>query len=492
MPNLIARAVVLDRAQLGGKLPLLQPAQRACYDVLTLAVKEGQVFAALTGPRGCGKTTVLEAVLADLRGHSLRCIRVREPRSVSAQLAIQIEQAAYAEARKPDNAGRHVLLVIDDAHAASEELLSCLTRIAELRGPARRVPQMLLVGDPELLERLAADAFEPLARNLAIRASLPLVEAGRDPWASVEQGLMPRPLRLDEQHLIFSRPPQPGSLPPAVAHVRGRGLQSRLLVPVGLLLVSAGASAWSLSLLRGSDLVNHLSWAGTRPATLYDAPRSPPAQASSPRPPTPRALLPPPAAGLVSTLVAPPAPHSPAQASMSGARPVRPAPDPEAPVSGPSATGPSPDARPLAPVTVPIALPVTPSPHPAADVVAPLPVVTGVVTAPVGPGPVPPPPTANTPAASPLSPEIIALLLRRGGQQLANDDVFAARLLFQRAAEAGSAEGARRAGRTYDRAFLPPADAATLADGNQARLWYLRAAQLGDVEAADQSKTPKR
>ncbi|MDP9096960.1 MAG: ATP-binding protein, partial [Pseudomonadota bacterium] len=264
MSNSIANAVVLDQAKPSGKRQQLKPAQRACYDVLRLAVREGHVFAALTGPSGSGKTTILEALLAELRGPSLRCIRVREPQKVSAQLASQIEQAAYSEARKPDNVGRHLLLVVDDAHAGSAELLSCVTRIAEMREPGRRVPQILLVGGATLWERLAADEYQPLARSLAIRTALPAAEEDDGLWASVEQGMAPtaRSLHPDAIRLLQAAAPDPPAAPPT--QMRGRGL--RLFVPLGLFLLSAGASVYSLSLHRWPDFLNGLSWERINPS----------------------------------------------------------------------------------------------------------------------------------------------------------------------------------------------------------------------------------
>ena len=55
-------------------------------------------------------------------------------------------------------------------------------------------------------------------------------------------------------------------------------------------------------------------------------------------------------------------------------------------------------------------------------------------------------------------------------------------------AESGNAQGAFRLARTYDTAYLPAADAASLANRNEARVWYGRAASLGDREAAARLK----
>ena len=80
-----------------------------------------------------------------------------------------------------------------------------------------------------------------------------------------------------------------------------------------------------------------------------------------------------------------------------------------------------------------------------------------------------PPVRAND--RQPLRPdsEEIATLIKRGKDLLDNGDLSAARLLFRRAAEAGSAEGALMLGSTFD-----PGQ------------WYQRAAELGSSAASQQ------
>lgn len=89
------------------------------------------------------------------------------------------------------------------------------------------------------------------------------------------------------------------------------------------------------------------------------------------------------------------------------------------------------------------------------------------------------PATPVTPAQIP-SPELIGALIKRGEQSLGLGDIAAARLLFQRAAEVGSAAAATALGKTYDPTFQADgADPARAAD------CYLRAISLGDQQAAD-------
>jgi type II secretory pathway predicted ATPase ExeA len=86
-----------------------------------------------------------------------------------------------------------------------------------------------------------------------------------------------------------------------------------------------------------------------------------------------------------------------------------------------------------------------------------------------------------------LPPEKVILLLRRADTLLQQGDVLTARLLYERAAAAGSGEGAIGAGKTYDPGFLATIDAPGLrGDSARAIEWYRTAAvTLGDREAGD-------
>lgn len=95
---------------------------------------------------------------------------------------------------------------------------------------------------------------------------------------------------------------------------------------------------------------------------------------------------------------------------------------------------------------------------------------------------VPEPPPA--PPAPPLSDTLRTMLLQRGDAALAIGDITAARLLYQRAADAGSAEAALALGETYDIQFLLETGArGTAASSELAARWYHRAADLGDQRA---------
>jgi hypothetical protein len=109
----------------------------------------------------------------------------------------------------------------------------------------------------------------------------------------------------------------------------------------------------------------------------------------------------------------------------------------------------------------------------------------------VAPAAAPPATVPQAPPAEPqtvalhLDPAEIAILLKRGQDALNNGDLVAARLLLQRAAAAGSADGALALAQTFDSAVIGRLGAVGVAaDAAKAREWYQKAARLGSGLAA--------
>ncbi len=105
------------------------------------------------------------------------------------------------------------------------------------------------------------------------------------------------------------------------------------------------------------------------------------------------------------------------------------------------------------------------------------------------PAPSSTPPAAATPTPVPqpaVAPPstLIASLIRHGDEMLGIGDIAAARLLFRRAADAGSAAAALAIGKTNDPSFLAEIGAQGIVpDPVAAAEWYRRAAALGDHDA---------
>lgn len=95
-------------------------------------------------------------------------------------------------------------------------------------------------------------------------------------------------------------------------------------------------------------------------------------------------------------------------------------------------------------------------------------------------GPAPPARAQPTPPER----ERALRLLKKGEEQLAEGNIAAARLLYERAAEAGLAQGAMALAATFDPNELAKLQVRGIqADAKEARRWYERARQLGAADA---------
>jgi hypothetical protein len=94
-------------------------------------------------------------------------------------------------------------------------------------------------------------------------------------------------------------------------------------------------------------------------------------------------------------------------------------------------------------------------------------------------------PKPTQPAIHLIDPDELATLMKRGEDFLKNGDIASARLILRRAANAGHAQAALALGVTFDPRFLAEQGVLGFApDVAQARAWYERAAELGSSEAA--------
>ena len=92
--------------------------------------------------------------------------------------------------------------------------------------------------------------------------------------------------------------------------------------------------------------------------------------------------------------------------------------------------------------------------------------------------------SARKPPVRELDADSIKLLMQQGEQFVASGDLVAARLVYQRAAEAGNAAAALALGATFDPAVLAKIGVSGMgADVEKARTWYEKAKEFGSPEA---------
>ena len=73
--------------------------------------------------------------------------------------------------------------------------------------------------------------------------------------------------------------------------------------------------------------------------------------------------------------------------------------------------------------------------------------------------------------------------MARGDALFGKGDLAAARLLYERAADAGDGQAALRLGETFDPVFLDQAHLSVRGDSGAAMSWYRRARDLGAADA---------
>jgi len=181
---------------------------REALDHLTYGIRQRLGFIAVTGEVGCGKTTVIKALLAQLPD-SVRTSLLLNPTLSDLQLLeaivqdfglpwLQREEAAAPRpsgqpARKTRAAlmaalnrflleqqaqGRTAVLIIDEAQTLATRTLEQIRLVSNLETPKDKLLQIILVGQPELDDTLSDPRLRPLRQRIAVRCRLQPLAAG--------------------------------------------------------------------------------------------------------------------------------------------------------------------------------------------------------------------------------------------------------------------------------------------------------------------------
>jgi len=161
-------------------------------DYLRYGVESQAGFMVITGEIGSGKTTLLQAVLRTLDGDTTvgRVVNTMlEPRELLETILIDfgIDPGARSKPLLLRDlsqylvdqrlAGRNVLLVIDEAQNLSLASLEELRMLSNLETERSKLLQIVLVGQPELRDKLASPALEQLRQRITISYHLPPLDA---------------------------------------------------------------------------------------------------------------------------------------------------------------------------------------------------------------------------------------------------------------------------------------------------------------------------
>ncbi|RLC20005.1 MAG: hypothetical protein DRH56_10695, partial [Deltaproteobacteria bacterium] len=153
--------------------------------LLTYGVVERKGFILLTGEVGTGKTTMVHALLGNL-DESVRCIFLSNPLlsqqdfidylafSAFKQKAHFKSKTAFLlefESYLKENLRRHrnVILIIDEAHKLSFELLEEIRLLSNMELADEKLINIFLIGQPELNKKLSEPRCRPLLQRISSR-----------------------------------------------------------------------------------------------------------------------------------------------------------------------------------------------------------------------------------------------------------------------------------------------------------------------------------
>lgn len=167
----------------------LTPMHREALAAVQYGITSRRGIIVVTGEAGTGKTTIVRAALRALRGENVRQTYLNNP-ALTRDEFLQFLTKAYrlgpeAAASKTDMLSRLTAtlarnhaqnqittLVVDEAQSLPHELLEEIRLLANIETSTAKLLQVVLVGQPELADRLNDPSLRQLKQRVAIRATL--------------------------------------------------------------------------------------------------------------------------------------------------------------------------------------------------------------------------------------------------------------------------------------------------------------------------------
>ena len=160
---------------------------REALNHLLYGIRERKGYVQLTGEVGAGKTTVCRAMLRQLDGHFATALIVNPVlnanelmRAIATEFGLDVKDmdrhgtvAAINKflVQQVEQCGDAVL-IIDEAQNLTEELLEQMRLLSNLEMENRKLLQIVLLGQPELRDRLNSPRLRQLRQRITVRYHL--------------------------------------------------------------------------------------------------------------------------------------------------------------------------------------------------------------------------------------------------------------------------------------------------------------------------------
>jgi general secretion pathway protein A len=160
---------------------------REAFNHILFGIRERKGFIQITGEIGAGKTTVCRAILQEL-GPSYRTALILNPCMTSTQLLRGVLSEFGLKAPRADRVscletlnqflleeaiiGNEVVLFIDEAQDLDDELLEQVRLLSNLETDRTKLLQIVLLGQPELRDKLEQSNLKQLRQRITVRYHL--------------------------------------------------------------------------------------------------------------------------------------------------------------------------------------------------------------------------------------------------------------------------------------------------------------------------------
>lgn len=159
---------------------------REAYNHILFGLRERKGFIQITGEVGAGKTTVCRALLEDL-GPKYRTALILNPcltgdqllRTILIELGLEPSDDRVTALQRLNQylldqlaEGNDVVLLIDEAQDLSHDLLEQIRLLSNLETDQRKLLQIVLLGQPELREKLDDPRLRQLRQRITVRYHL--------------------------------------------------------------------------------------------------------------------------------------------------------------------------------------------------------------------------------------------------------------------------------------------------------------------------------
>lgn len=166
------------------KFLFLAPPHQEALQHLRYGISEQKGFIVLTGEVGCGKTTICRKLLEELEGEQVETALILNPRlsqselvqAILRELGVDPVKGSHQDLLDQLNAhllslveqGKEILLIIDESQNMSVDALEHLRLLSNLETNTRKLLQILLIGQPELKEKLRRKELRQLRQRILV------------------------------------------------------------------------------------------------------------------------------------------------------------------------------------------------------------------------------------------------------------------------------------------------------------------------------------